>query len=143
LRVSNDSKIEIIEYILIQAYITTMKSIIIEGYKGVMPLDLTDVDPKYHKIMIDQHKEDIKEYNRYQQSLPFRLQYENTTKKAKNLLQSDQEWTTRISDKKRLEQSDVDTKYHERQQLYLQSIQHYELKNVDKTSNHYNNTTNS
>ena len=50
--------------------------------KGVMPLDLTEVDTKYHKIMIAQHEEDIKEYNRYQQSLPSRLQYENTTKKG-------------------------------------------------------------
>ena len=105
MRRTNDSKIEIIEYILLQAYITTMKPIIIEGYKGVMPLDLTDVDPKYHKIMIAQHKEDIIEYNNYQQSLPSRLRYENTTKKAKNLLQSDQEWTKRIADKKRLEET--------------------------------------
>jgi len=34
LRITNDSKIEIIEYILLQAYITTMKPIIIEGYKN-------------------------------------------------------------------------------------------------------------
>ena len=87
-----------------------METIIIEGYKGVMPLDLTDVDPKYHKIMIAQHEEDIKEYNRYQQSLPSRLQYENTTEKAKNLLQSDQEWTKRIADKKRLEETKNDYK---------------------------------
>lgn len=110
MRRTNDSKIEIIEYILLQAYITTMETIIIEGYKGVMPLDLTDVDPKYHKIMIAQHEEDIKEYNRYQQSLPSRLQYENTTKKAKNLLQSDQEWTKRIADKKRLKETENDYK---------------------------------
>lgn len=108
MRITNDSKIEIIEYILLQAYITTMKPIIIEGYKGVMPLDLTDVDPKYYKIMIAQHEEDIKEYNKYQDKLPLRLQYENTTKKAKDLLQSDQELTKRIADKKRLEETEND-----------------------------------
>ena len=110
MRITNDSKIEIIEYILLQAYITTMKPIIIEGYKGVMPLDLTDVDPKYYKIMIAQHEEDIKEYNKYQDKLPLRLQYENTTKKAKDLLQSDQELTKRIADKKRLEETKNDYK---------------------------------
>lgn len=114
-----------------------MKPIIIDGYKGVMSLDLSGVEPKYHKIMIAQHKEDINEYNKYQSELPLRLRYENTTKKAKNLLQSDQEWTKRIADKKRLEQFEADKKYHERQQRYLQSVQHCELnsKNNDKTSN--------
>ena len=114
-----------------------MKPIIIDGYKGVMPLDLTDVDPKYHKIMIDQHKEDINDYNRYQNELPLRLRYENTTEKANKLLYKDSEWLNRISDKKRLEQFEADKKYHERQKRYLQSVQHYELnsKNNDKTSN--------
>ena len=37
-----------------------MKPIIIDGHKGVMPLDLSGVEPKYHKIMIAQHKKDIK-----------------------------------------------------------------------------------
>jgi len=114
-----------------------MKPIIIEGYKGVMPLDLTDVDPKYHKIMIDQHKEDINDYNKYQNELPLRLRYENTTEKANKLLYKDTEWLNRNSNKKRLEQFEADKKYHERQQRYLQSVQHYELnsKNNDKTSN--------
>ena len=113
-----------------------MKPIIIEGYKGVMPLDLTDVDPKYHKIMIDQHDEDIKEYNKYQNELPLRLRYENTTEKANKLLYKDTEWLNRNSNKKRLEQLETDKKYHERQQRYLQSVQHYELnsKNINTNS---------
>ena len=62
-----------------------MKPNIIEGYKGVMPLDLSSVDPIYHKIMIAQHKKDIKEYIKYQAELPTQLRYENTTEKALNL----------------------------------------------------------
>ena len=102
-----------------------MKPIIIEGYKGVMPLDLTYVDPKYHKIMIDQHKKDINEYNKYQDQLPLRLRYENTTEKANRLLQKDKEWLEKLSDKKQLEQLEADKKYYETKQEYLQSVQHY------------------
>ena len=104
-----------------------MKPIIIDGYKGVMSLDLSGVEPKYHKIMIDQHKEDINDYNRYQNELPLRLRYENTTEKANKLLYKDTEWLNRISDKKRLEQFEADKKYHERQQRYLQMCK-YDIK---------------
>jgi|TARA_B110000285_G_C14951024_1_gene526786 hypothetical protein len=99
-----------------------MKPIIIEGYKGIMPLDLSGVDQKYHKIMIDQHAEDINEYNRYQETLPKKLKYENSTEKANNLLQKDQEWLKHVNDKKRLEQIENDKKYYERQKRYLQFL---------------------
>ena len=122
MRRTNDSKIEIIEYILLQAYITTMKPIIIEGYKGVMPLDLTLVDQKYHKIMIAQHEEDIKEYNRYQQSLPLRLQYENTIDKALTQINNEQDITRQLVNVKLLEQHERDQLYHEQQKKYINSI---------------------
>ena len=41
---------------------TKNKKNIIDGYKGVMELDLTNIDPKYHKLYIDQHYKDIKDY---------------------------------------------------------------------------------
>ena len=104
-----------------------MKPIIIEGYKGVMPLDLSGIDPKYHKIMIAQHKKDIKDYVKYQGELPLRLRYENTTEKAKNLLQRDQEWLKKNADKKRLEQLEADKKHYESQQRYLQMCK-YDIK---------------
>jgi len=91
-----------------------MKPIIIEGYKGVMPLDLSDIDPKYHKITIAQHEEDIKEYIKYQCELPLRLRYENTIEKSINLLKKDQEWLKKYADKKRLEQFEADKKHYER-----------------------------
>ena len=66
-----------------------MKSTIIPGYKGIMPLDLSGVEQQYHKIMIDQHEKDIKEYNKYQSELPLRLRYENTTYKALRQIELD------------------------------------------------------
>ena len=57
---------------------TKNKKYIIDGYKGVMELDLTNIDPKYHKLYIDQHYQDIKDYNIYQSTLETHLQYENT-----------------------------------------------------------------
>lgn len=90
-----------------------MKSRIIDGYKGVMPLDLSGVDPIYHAIIIDQHAEDIKEYNKYQQSLPAKLKYENTTQKAIQLLEKDKAWLEKEAIKNRLEQIERDKKYNE------------------------------
>lgn len=90
-----------------------MKSRIIDGYKGVMPLDLSGVDPIYHAIIIDQHAEDIKEYNKYQQSLPAKLKYENTTQKAIQLLEKDKTWLEKEAIKNRLEQIERDKKYNE------------------------------
>ena len=100
-----------------------MKPIIIDGHKGVMPLDLSGVEQKYHKIMIAQHEEDIKEYIKYQDELPIQLRYENTTEKSLNLLKKDQEWLKEYADKKRLEQFEADKKRYESQQRYLQFIQ--------------------
>ena len=46
---------------------------IMKGYKGVMDLDLSAIDPKFHDEMIKQHLAEIKEYKAYQRSLPSRL----------------------------------------------------------------------
>ena len=58
---------------------------IIPGYKGIMDLDLTNVEPKLHKIMIEQHQEDIKLYKIEQSKLKPSLQYENTIERVKKL----------------------------------------------------------
>ncbi len=57
---------------------TKNKKCIIDGYKGIMELDLTNIDPKYHKSYITQHYKDIKDYKIYQSTLETHLQYENT-----------------------------------------------------------------
>ena len=51
---------------------------IIKGYKGVMDLDLTNIDPKLHKILINQHYNDIDEYKKYQSTIKDEQRYDNT-----------------------------------------------------------------
>ena len=60
-------------------------SYIINGYKGIMKLDLTNVEKKYHKLLIDQHYKDIKLYKQEQHELPTHLQYENTIIRAEKI----------------------------------------------------------
>lgn len=58
---------------------------IIPGYKGIMDLDLTNVEPKLHEIMIKQHQEDIKLYKIEQSRLKPSLTYENTIERVNRL----------------------------------------------------------
>ena len=53
----------------------------IDGYKGIMELDLTNVHPVYHDIIIKQHKQDILLYKQYQKQLDTSMRYENTIEK--------------------------------------------------------------
>ncbi len=64
---------------------------IIKGYKGVMDLDLSTIDPKFHDEVRKQHLAEIKEYKIYQLSLPSRLRYENTTAKAQKTIKLDRD----------------------------------------------------
>lgn len=64
-----------------------MKKYIINGYHGIMPLDLTNVDPKYHKTLINEHKKDIEEYKLEQEKLPPKLRYENCIGKVHKQLE--------------------------------------------------------
>jgi hypothetical protein len=50
----------------------------IDGYKGIMDLDLTNINPNYHNIIIKQHKIDILLYKQLQQQLDPSMRYENT-----------------------------------------------------------------
>ena len=59
-----------------------MSQKIIKGYKGIMDLDLTNVDSKYHKELIEQHKKDIDQYMLDEEKLPLSKRYENTVGKA-------------------------------------------------------------
>jgi len=54
------------------------KKNIIDGYKGIMPLDLTDVDKNLHAELIKQHYKDIHLYKKEQSKLPKHLRYDNT-----------------------------------------------------------------
>ena len=59
-----------------------MKSKIISGYKGVIDLDLTNVDPRLHKELIKQHYQDIENYKIEQAKLPEKFRYDNTVGEA-------------------------------------------------------------
>ena len=65
------------------------KKDIVEGYKGIMDLDLTDVDPKYKKIMAAQHLKDIDNYKGEQAQLKPHLRYENTIGKVQKIHEKD------------------------------------------------------
>lgn len=51
---------------------------IIKGYKGIMDLDLTEVESYNHKSMIEQHYKDIDNYKLEQAKLKPKLRYENS-----------------------------------------------------------------
>ena len=59
-----------------------MKSDIINGYKGIMDLDLSLVDPRFHDIAVNQHYQDINQYKMEQSKLRPELRYENTVQRV-------------------------------------------------------------
>ena len=67
---------------------------IIKGYKGVIDLDLTQVDPIYHKLLIEQHNNDIENYKKYQENLEPEMRYENSIGKVI----SDREYYNKLRD---------------------------------------------
>jgi hypothetical protein len=64
---------------------------IIDGYKGIMPLDLTRVDKKYHNEMISLHLKDIKEYKKEQYLLKPKQRFENSIQRILEQLERDKE----------------------------------------------------
>jgi TRAP-type C4-dicarboxylate transport system substrate-binding protein len=62
---------------------------IVKGYKGVMDLDLSLIDPKFHKEVIAQHMKDIDEYKREQLERPEKLRYDTAIMHAHNIIELD------------------------------------------------------
>jgi len=58
---------------------------IVEGYQGIMPLNITDILPQFRKQALERHENDIKEYKREQLERPKQLRYENTVVRAENI----------------------------------------------------------
>lgn len=85
-------------------------SLKVPGYKGIMELDLTNVDPKLHREMKKQHEIDIEDYKAEQEKLPKRLRYENTIVKAEKVIEMDAQIMKRkmeiFLEKQRLEDED-------------------------------------
>ena len=88
---------------------------IVKGYKGVIDLDLTYVDPSYHKILIKQHKMDIENYKKYQEKLEPEMRYENTIGK----IISDRDYYNKLRDRKiQLELDEENNYYRELTERY-------------------------
>lgn len=64
-----------------------MKKEIIEGYKGVMDLDLSLVSENFKSVAVKQHYKDIEDYKKYQASLKPKNRYENTIERINKLHQ--------------------------------------------------------
>lgn len=64
-------------------------SLKVPGYKGIMELDLTNVDKILHSEMKKQHEIDIEEYKAEQEKLPKKLRYENTVVRAEKAIEMD------------------------------------------------------
>lgn len=84
---------------------------IIKGYNGIMDLDLSLVDPKFHKEATQQHLVDIKEYKTYQSSLPSKLRYENAMIKALHTLKLDRDAAHTEALKREQEQNEKDQRF--------------------------------
>ena len=87
----------------------------IDGFKGIMSLDLTKVPRVYHDVLIKQHKQDIENYKRYQASLPEELRYENTIGK----IITDKDYYDKLRDMK------VNEKLKEENQRYIELYEKY------------------
>ena len=60
------------------------KKEIIDGYKGIMELDLTNIPEYLKKDTVEQHMKDIDNYKAEQYKLKPQLRYENTVERIKN-----------------------------------------------------------
>ncbi len=66
-------------------YDKQIKEDIVEGYKGIMDLDLTYVEEKLKKQLTEQHMKDIANYKEEQYNLEPRLRYENTIERVRKI----------------------------------------------------------
>lgn len=57
---------------------------IIPGYKGIMDLDLTNIQEEYRENAIERHLKEIEEYKIEQKKRPQHLRYENTVERIRN-----------------------------------------------------------
>ena len=62
----------------------------IDGYLGIMELDLTNIPENLKKVVTEQHKKDIENYKGEQALLPVKLRYENTIMRIQKLHEFDQ-----------------------------------------------------
>ena len=92
-----------------------MNDNIIKGYYGIMDLDLSRIDPKFHRELINQHKKDIEEYKLEQKMLPLRLRYENTIVKAFSVNKMD---STALTQRRKEQDELWEKQYKKRIEIY-------------------------
>ena len=68
-----------------------MKELIIPGYKGIMDLDLTNIDSKFYHEMVNLHFQEIEEYKKEQLQRPKQIRYEKCVKRILDQIKRDQE----------------------------------------------------
>jgi len=56
------------------------KNYIIPGYNGIMDLNLTNIDKKFHQELAELHFKQIENYKKEQLELPKHLRYEKSVK---------------------------------------------------------------
>ena len=69
----------------------------VKGYQGIMDLDLSSIDPKFHKEVVAQHIKDIAEYKREQSERPPKLRYEHAIVNAYKILDLDRKATEQVA----------------------------------------------
>ena len=85
------------------------KKKIIKGYKGIMDLDLTNIQEEYKKDAVEQHYREIEEYKKEQRERPPHLRYENTIERIKK----QQDLENRILSQKLYKLSEEQLKHNE------------------------------
>tara|TARA_B100000700_G_C14216150_1_gene477055 strand:+ start:175 stop:474 length:300 start_codon:yes stop_codon:yes gene_type:complete len=90
-----------------------MKKEIIEGYKGVMDLDLSLVSESFKSVAVKQHYKDIEDYKKYQAELKPEHRYENTIERIKKLHQYESDMLQQRNKEKIEEQNRHDQLHYE------------------------------
>ena len=96
-------------------------NMIVKGYKGVMDLDLSLVDPKFHKEVIKQHHTDIKDYKIDQKNRLPKLRYENATVPALKVLEMERK---ALEKRSKEEQEILKRKDKEREKIFYEREKH-------------------
>ena len=81
---------------------------IIPGYKGVMDLDLTNVDTVLHEQLINDHYKDIKLYKIEQSKLKPEQRYENTIERIHKMHKYESTMIQLQNEKAKIEQDKKD-----------------------------------
>ena len=95
------------------------ESLIIKGYKGIMDLDLRNVDKELHETLIQQHYQDIKLYKKEQAERPKHLRYENTILRIEKIHQIDYKPILKRNEEQKQKQFEEDKR---RMEIYYNSI---------------------